>query len=239
MINSSVKTVKLSKQYESTFVLKNISFELPESGLFGILGRNGAGKTTLLAMLMGLVTPSNGQIYIFNKSIDLKKYEILKEINFQSPYVELPKKMTVIQNLIFYSRLYGVLNYNLRIEELSNDLRIKDLLNKNYGTLSSGQKTRVNLVKALLNNPRLLLLDEPTASLDVLTSDFIREYLINFQRKNKSTILITSHNLIEIEKMCSHLIILDEGNIFFKGKLKSLMKENNYSSLKDFFLKNK
>ncbi len=238
MVKSSIEINKLSKNYGDSQVIKDITFKLPQEGIYGILGKNGAGKTTLLAMLMGLVTPTSGDINIFGKSLKYKKYEILKDINFQSPYVELPKKMTVLQNLYFYARLYDVKNYELVINNISSELRINELLNKNYGSLSSGQKTRVNLCKSLLNNPKLLLLDEPTASLDISTSEFIRNYIINFQKKNKSTIVITSHDLVEIELMCSYLIILNKGNIFFEGDIKSLIKKNNYRSLKEFFLKN-
>ena len=224
---SSVKTTNLSKTYDNFDVINKVSIQLPENGIFGILGRNGAGKTTLLAMLMGLITPTKGDIYIFGKCLKKKKYEILKNINFQSPYVELPKKMTVHQNLFFYARLYNVKNY-----------KFENLLQKNYGSLSSGQKTRVNLCKALLNKPRLLLLDEPTASLDISTSEFIRSYILNFQKENNSTIVITSHDLVEIETMCSYLVALDKGSISFEGDLKTLINKNNYSSLKEFFLKN-
>ena len=235
---SSVKTTNLTKTYGNLEVINKVSIQLPENGIFGILGRNGAGKTTLLAMLMGLITPTKGDIYIFGKCLKKKKYEILKDINFQSPYVELPKKMTVHQNLFFYARLYNVKNYKFEIEKISSDLKIDNLLKKNYGSLSSGQKTRVNLCKSLLNKPRLLLLDEPTASLDISTSEFIRSYILNFQKENNSTIVITSHDLVEIETMCSYLVVLDKGSISFKGDLKTLIKKNNYSSLKEFFLKN-
>ena len=238
MIKSSVKTKNLSKKYGNFQAINDISIELPENGIIGILGKNGAGKTTLLAMLMGLITPSSGEIYIFEKSLKKKKYEILKDINFQSPYVELPKKMTVLQNLNFYARLYNVNDYQLKINKISTELEISDFLEKNYGKLSSGQKTRVNLCKALLNEPQLLLLDEPTASLDIMTSEFIRNYIKNFQKCNNATILITSHNIDEIEAMCSHLIVLEKGRVFYQGNIKELIKKNNYSSLRDFFLKN-
>ena len=198
MPKTSIRTKNLSKTYDSKTVVNNVSIKLPYGGIFGVLGKNGAGKTTFLAMLMGLITPSDGEIFIFDKSFKFHKYEILKNINFQSPYVDLPKKITVMQNLIFYARLYDVRDTKKKILELSEDLFIKDLLNNFYGTLSSGQKTRVNLCKALLNDPKLLLLDEPTASLDVSTSEFIRKYIKSFQKKNNSTILITSHDLEEI-----------------------------------------
>lgn len=238
MKNFSIKTVNLVKNFGKYCVLKDISINLPSDGIFGVLGKNGAGKTTFLASLMGLITPSEGEIYIFGKSLQKNKYEILKDINFQSPYVELPKKMTVIQNLVFYARLYDVHDYKSKISALSSDLEINDLLEKNYGMLSSGQKTRVNLCKALLNNPKLLLLDEPTASLDVSTSEFVRNYIINYQKKFRATVIITSHNLVEIEKMCSQVIILEKGKIFYNGYIKQLIKDRNYNSLKDLFINN-
>ena len=237
MPKTSIRTKNLSKTYDNQTVVSNVSINLPYGGIFGVLGKNGAGKTTFLAMLMGLITPSDGEIFIFDKSFKFHKYEILKNINFQSPYVDLPKKITVMQNLIFYARLYDVRDTKKKILELSEDLFIKDLLDNIYGTLSSGQKTRVNLCKALLNDPKLLLLDEPTASLDVSTSEFIRKYIISFQKKNNSTILITSHDLEEIEELCSHIILLEKGKIKFDGKKNELIKQNKFSSLKDIFLK--
>jgi len=234
--NSSVTVKDLSKQFEKNFVLKNISFSLDRKGIFGILGKNGAGKTTLLGMLMGLITPSSGEIFILEKDLRIKKNEILKEINFQSPYVELPKKMTVMQNFIFYSRLYGLSNYLSIISKFSEELKIVDLLDKSFGSLSSGQKTRVSLCKALINKPKLLLLDEPTASLDPETSMFVRNYLINYQEENNSSILLTSHNLQEIEKMCSYIIILREGEIVENGDISDLLNKNNYSSIQELFL---
>ena len=237
MPKTSIRTKNLSKTYDNQTVVSNVSINLPYGGIFGVLGKNGAGKTTFLAMLMGLITPSEGEIFIFDKSLKFHKYEILKNINFQSPYVDLPKKITVMQNLIFYGRLYDVVDTKKKILKLSEDLFITDLLDNIYGTLSSGQKTRVNLCKALLNDPKLLLLDEPTASLDVSTSEFIRKYIKSFQKKNNSTILITSHNLEEIEKLCSHIIFLDKGKIKFDGKKNELFKQNQSSSLKDIFLK--
>ena len=235
MPKTSIRTKNLSKTYDNKTVVSNVSINLPYGGIFGVLGKNGAGKTTFLAMLMGLITPSEGEIFIFDKSLKFHKYEILKNINFQSPYVDLPKKITVMQNLIFYARLYDVIDTKKKILKLSEDLFIKDLLDNIYGTLSSGQKTRVNLCKALLNDPKLLLLDEPTASLDVSTSEFIRKYIKSFQKKNNSTILITSHNLEEIEKMCSHIILLDKGKIKFDGKKMSYLNKINLLHLKIFF----
>ena len=185
---------------------------------------------------MGLISPSSGNIEILGKNLFFKKNEILKEINFQSPYIDLPKKMTVEQNLFFYSRLYGIKKFKDIIYDLVKKLKMSDLMKKNYGSLSAGQKTKVNLCKALINNPKLLLLDEPTASLDPETSIFIREFLLDYQKKNKSSILITSHNLEEIQSICSKIILLKLGKIASNGNLNELLKINNYSSLKDFFL---
>lgn len=227
----SIETKKISKSYNGKIILNNISLKLPSSGIFGVLGKNGVGKTTFLAMLMGLITPSSGEINILGLSLKKHKYKILNKINFQSPYVELPKKMSVYQNLLFYSRLYNVYDYKVLIKNLSKELFIDELLDLSYGKLSSGQKTRVNLCKALLNNPDLLLLDEPTASLDIQTSEFIREYLINYQKKRNSAILITSHNLEEISFMCNYLIIFNNGKVKVQGDLKNILKKRKLKEL--------
>ena len=236
MNNNFINVLNLVKNFDDQSVIKNISFNVKKNSIVGILGKNGAGKTTLLGMLLGLITPTKGDIYIFGKNLKLKKKEILSEINFQSPYVDLPKKMTVEQNLSFYSRLYGVKNFNVVIENLVNDLKINDLMKKNYGSLSAGQKTKINLCKALLNKPKLLLLDEPTASLDPETSIFIRNYLIEYQKKNCSSILITSHNLNEVQAMCSNIILLKSGEIVSKGNINQILKNYNYKTLIELFL---
>ena len=234
--NYSINVKNLIKFFDKSAIVRNISFTVKKKTIVGVLGKNGAGKTTLLGLLMGLITPTSGYIELLGKNLRFKKNEILKDINFQSPYVELPKKMTVKQNLYFYSRLYNIKDIKDNIEELALDLRIEDLLNKSYGALSAGQKTKVNLCKALINKPKLLLLDEPTASLDPETSIFIRNYLIKFKKKNNSSILITSHNLQEIETMCSNIILLRAGKIVSKGRLKSVLEKNNYKTFIDFFL---
>tara|TARA_B100001559_G_scaffold309985_1_gene304849 strand:+ start:1012 stop:1731 length:720 start_codon:yes stop_codon:yes gene_type:complete len=234
--NNFINVVNLVKNFDDQSVIKNISFNVKKNSIVGILGKNGAGKTTLLGMLLGLITPTKGDIYIFGKNLKLNKKEILSEINFQSPYVDLPKKMTVEQNLSFYSRLYGVKNFNVVIENLVNDLKINDLINKNYGSLSAGQKTKINLCKALLNKPKLLLLDEPTASLDPETSIFIRNYLLEYQKKNRSSILITSHNLNEVQAMCSNIILIKSGEIVSHGNIKQILKNYNYKTLIELFL---
>jgi len=234
--NCVVKVSNLVKIFDKRKIIKNISFDVSENSVVGILGKNGAGKTTLLGMLMGLISPSSGKIEILGKDLNKKKNEILQKINFQSPYVDLPKKMTVEQNLYFYSRLYGIKNFKDIINDLVDKLKMKDLINKSYGSLSAGQKTKVNLCKALINNPKLLLLDEPTASLDPETSIFIREFLLKFQKKNNSSILITSHNLDEIQSICSKIILLKFGTVVSDGNLNEILKTKNYSTLQDFFL---
>ena len=234
--NYSINVKNLIKFFDKSAIVRNISFTVKKKTIVGVLGKNGAGKTTLLGLLMGLITPTSGYIELLGKNLRFKKNEILKDINFQSPYVELPKKMTVKQNLYFYSRLYNIKDIKDNIEELALDLRIEDLLNKSYGSLSAGQKTKVNLCKALINKPKLLLLDEPTASLDPETSIFIRNYLKKFKKKNNSSILITSHNLQEIETMCSNIILLRAGKIVSKGSLKRVLEKNKYKTFIDFFL---
>ena len=236
MNNNLINVVNLVKNFDEQSVIKNISFNVKKNSIVGILGKNGAGKTTLLGMLLGLITPTKGDIFILGKNLKLNKKEILSEINFQSPYVDLPKKMTVEQNLSFYSRLYGVKNFNIVIENLVDDLKIGDLIKKNYGSLSAGQKTKINLCKALLNKPKLLLLDEPTASLDPETSIFIRNYLLEYQKKNNSSILITSHNLNEVQAMCSNIILLKSGEIVSEGNIKQILKNHNYKTLIELFL---
>ena len=236
MNNNLINVVNLVKNFDEQSVIKNISFNVKKNSIVGILGKNGAGKTTLLGMLLGLITPTRGDIFILGKNLKLNKKEILSEINFQSPYVDLPKKMTVEQNLSFYSRLYGVKNFNIVIENLVDDLKIRNLVKKNYGSLSAGQKTKINLCKALLNKPKLLLLDEPTASLDPETSIFIRNYLLEYQKKNSSSILITSHNLDEVQAMCSNIILLKSGEIVSEGNIKQILKNYNYKTLIELFL---
>jgi len=235
-MKTSIKIRNLSKSFDGKKILKEINLELPENGIFGILGKNGAGKTTLLATLMGLITPTSGDIKIFNKCLKKNKFDILNQINFQSPYIELPKKMSVYQNLIFYARLYNVKDRVKKIKSLCSELLVSDLLDLNYGKLSSGQKTRVNLCKALLNTPKLLLLDEPTSSLDIQTSEFVRKYLIKFQKNYQSAILITSHNLEEIQYMCDYLIILEAGKVKDFDTIRNLLKKGKKSRIKELLL---
>ena len=188
-----IEIKNLSKIYNKYLAVNKINFQIEKNKTIGLLGPNGCGKTTTIGMMLGLVTPTNGEILIDNKNINsFRRDVILKRFNFASPYVELPKKLTVKQNLEIYGRLYGIKNLNNRISEISSDLDIKNFFNRKTGELSSGQKNRVSLAKSLINKPEILLLDEPTASLDPDIGDFIRSYIQDYKTNNKITILLAS-----------------------------------------------
>ena len=191
-----LEIINLSKKFNNFLAVNKISFTIEKNKTLGLLGPNGCGKTTSIGMMLGLITPSDGKILINEKQLNTNnRISLLEKMNFASPYVELPKKLTVIQNLEVYARLYGVKNIKTRIEEMVEDLNLKDFVNKNTGELSSGQKNRVSLAKSLINKPKLLFLDEPTASLDPDVGDFVRAYLENYKLKNELTILLASHNM--------------------------------------------
>ena len=203
-----------------------------------MLGPNGCGKTTTIGMMLGLVTPTSGEIKLEGKNIDLfKRDEILRRFNFASPYVELPKKLTVKQNLEIYGRLYGIENLKKTIDEISHDLDIKNFFERKTGELSSGQKNRVSLAKSLINKPEVLLLDEPTASLDPDIGDFIRSYIQNYKTKNKVTILLASHNMNEVERLCDSVIMMRKGKIVDRGSCQELIKRHGRNNLEETFLK--
>ena len=233
-----IEIKELSKFYNTSLAVNKISFEVNKNKTLGLLGPNGCGKTTTIGMILGLVSPSEGEILIENKNINkFKRDEILQRFNFASPYVELPKKLTVKQNLEIYGRLYGVGNLNYRIEEISNDLDIKNFFNKKTGELSSGQKNRVSLAKSLINKPEILLLDEPTASLDPDIGDFIRGYIQDYKSKNKVTILLASHNMGEVERLCDSIIMMKKGKIIDNGTCEELIKKHGRNNLEETFLK--
>ena len=231
-----IEIINLSKKFNNFSAIDNISFKIRNPGILGLLGTNGAGKTTLMGMILGLIQPTFGKIRIFDQEYSLNKYDILKKINYESPYIDLPKKLTVKQNLILYARLYGVENHLEKIMKLSDSIKILDILDKKFGNLSAGQKTKVGICKALINSPELLLLDEPTASLDPETSIFIREFLLNYQKKNQSAIIIASHNMQEVESICDRIIILNKGKIMFDEKTNDLIKKEKSKNLEDLFL---
>ena len=228
----------LSKKFNNILAVKNISFSIEKNKTLGLLGPNGCGKTTSIGMMLGLITPSNGEIIIDNYKLNEKnRINLLSKMNFASPYIELPKKLTVLQNLNVYARLYGVKNVDQRIDEMSEDLNFKDLLNKKTGELSSGQKNRVSLAKSLINKPKLLFLDEPTASLDPDVGDFVREYLENYKSKNELTMLLASHNMKEVERLCDEVVVMKKGEIVDQGTCGDLIKKHGRTNLEEAFLK--
>jgi len=228
----------LTKKFKSTIAVDNISFNLSKNNTLGLLGPNGCGKTTSIGMILGLITPSSGQIFINEINLNSKnRINLLSLMNFASPYIELPKKLTVRQNLEVYARLYGVKETQKRIEEMVEDLNLQKFLNKKTGELSSGQKNRVSLAKSLINKPKLLFLDEPTASLDPDVGDFIREYLEKYKKNNELTILLASHNMREVERLCNKVIMMKNGKIVDSGTCGELIAKHGRENLEDTFLK--
>ena len=233
-----IKIKNLSKKYKDTQAVNNISFSIEKNKTLGLLGPNGCGKTTSIGMMLGLIKPTSGEILIDNKNIEsFKRDEILSRINFASPYIELPKKLTVRQNLEVYARLYGIKNLKGRIEEISEDLDIKNFFNRKTGELSSGQKNRVSLAKSLINKPEILLLDEPTASLDPDIGDFVRTYIQKYRSKNQVTVLLASHNMNEVERLCDSIIMMKEGEIIDRGTCVEIIKKHGRNNLEETFLK--
>ena len=233
-----IKINNLSKIYSQYLAVNKINFSIEKNKTVGLLGPNGCGKTTTIGMMLGLVSPTEGEILIESKNINkFKRDEILKRFNFASPYVELPKKLTVKQNLEIYGRLYGIEDLNNRIKEISSDLDIKNFFERKTGELSSGQKNRVSLAKSLINKPEILLLDEPTASLDPDIGDFIRSYLLEYKSKNEVTILLASHNMNEVERLCDSIIMMRSGKIVDRGTCEQLIKKHGRNNLEETFLK--
>ena len=228
----------LEKKFNSFRAVNNINFKINDGETLGLLGPNGCGKTTTIGMLLGLITPSSGEILIDNTNLEnLNREKILSDFNFASPYVELPKKLTVRENLEIYGRLYGVNNLKNRIIEITEDLNLKSFLDKKTGELSSGQKNRVSLAKSLINKPKILFLDEPTASLDPDIGDFIRSYIQEYKMKNKITILLASHNMNEVERLCNSIIMMRSGKIIDSGTCNELIQKHGRNNLEETFLK--
>ena len=232
-----VEVKNIKKKYGSKEAVKGISFNIKENEILGLLGPNGSGKTTTIGMMLGLLKPSNGEILIDGKKIEENRIETLQKINFISPYIELPKKLTLKQNLIVYCKLYNVLDIKNRIEYLVEKLRLEDLLNRVTGELSSGQKNRASLAKALINNPTVLFLDEPTASLDPEIGDFVRSFLENYKKEKKISILLASHNMAEVKRLCKTVLMMKDGIIIDKGHPEELIKKHGRKNLEEVFLK--
>ncbi len=235
-MTNSIEVTNLSKKYKFKNAVSNISFKINENEIVGLLGPNGCGKTTTIGMILGLLKPSSGRVLINGKDIEKNKISLLHKMNFISPYIELPKKLKVKQNLIVYGKLYNINHLEDRINYLSEKLRLTDLLDKITGELSSGQKNKVSLAKALINDPSVLLLDEPTASLDPETGDFIRSFLESYKKEKKISVLLASHNMEEVKRLCDSVLMMKEGVIMDRGTPNQLILKHGMKNLEEVFL---
>jgi len=232
----SISVRHLRKVYGEVIAVDDLSFAVPRGTVLGLLGGNGAGKTTTIAMLLGLLEPTAGEIEVLGIDIRHHRYAALPRMNFSSPYVDLPHRLTVRQNLMFYGRLYGVRPLVGRVEEIAEHLQISAFLDRQTGRLSAGQKTRVALAKSLINKPDVLLLDEPTASLDPDTADWVRTYLKEYQAETHATILLASHNMGEVERLCDDVILLQTGRVFERGSPRALIERFGREDMEEVFL---
>jgi ABC-2 type transport system ATP-binding protein len=234
--SAAIEVAHLVKLYKTTRAVDDVSFRIARGSITGLLGGNGAGKTTTIAMIMGLVLPTSGRIQVLGASMPDQSADVLGRMNFESPYVDMPMRLTVRQNLTIFGKLYAVPNLRARIEKLAADLDLGDFLDRANGKLSAGQKTRVALAKALINQPELLLLDEPTASLDPDTADWIRQHLMTYRKTHGATILLASHNMLEVERLCDRVIIMKRGRIEDDDSPDNIMARYNRSTLEEVFL---
>ncbi len=232
----AIRVEGLTKRYGETLAVDGISFALAPGGTLGLLGGNGAGKTTTIAMLLGLLIPTAGSIRVLGHDMARDRFAALARMNFSSPYVSLPHRLSVAENLRVYGHLYGVRGLEARIRELAAELDLGALLDRPAGELSAGQKTRVALAKSLINRPDLLLLDEPTASLDPDTGDMVRSWLERYQAESGCTILLASHNMAEVERLCSHVLMLKQGRIVDRGSPEELLSRYGRDDLEQVFL---
>jgi ABC-2 type transport system ATP-binding protein len=234
--SAAIDVAHLIKLYKTTRAVDDISFRIARGSVTGLLGGNGAGKSTTIAMIMGLVLPTSGRVRVLGHAMPEESADVLGRMNFESPYVDMPMRLTVRQNLTIFGRLYAVKNLHERIAQLAADLDLKDFLDRANGKLSAGQKTRVALAKALINEPELLLLDEPTASLDPDTADWVRQHLQTYRRTHDATILLASHNMLEVERLCDRVIIMKRGRIEDDDSPGQIMARYNRTTLEDVFL---
>jgi len=238
-MNTIIEVNNLVKQFKNSLAVNNLSFKINKGTIIGLLGPNGCGKTTTMGMMLGLIKPTSGAVFINGQNIENEKNRtnILEKMNFISPYIELPKKLTVEENLKVYGRMYGVNDLQDRISDLMKQLNLFDFKKRKTGELSSGQKNRVSLAKALINDPEILLLDEPTASLDPDVGDYIRTYIENSASKKGTTILLASHNMNEVERLCNEVMMMKNGEIIDKGTCNDLIKKHGRKNLEETFLK--
>ena len=233
----AIEINNLNKKYKNTLAVKNINFKICKGSIIGLLGPNGCGKSTTIGMMLGLIKPTSGKVIIHNQNIETHRTDLLQKMNFLSPYIELPKKLTIEENLKVYGRMYGVKNLESKIVELMETLNLTEFKKRKTGELSSGQKNRVSLAKALINDPEILLLDEPTASLDPDVGDYVRGIIENFSSNKKKTILLASHNMNEVERLCEEVLMMKSGEIIDKGKSKDLISKHGRKNLEEVFLK--
>src|ERR1700756_5008374 len=233
---AAIEVAHLVKLYKTTRAVDDVSFRVARGSIPGLLGGNGAGKTTTIAMIMGLVLPTSGTVEVLGHPMPAESADVLGRMNFESPYVDMPMRLTVRQNLTGFGRLYAVEHLKDRIAQLADDLDLKDFLDRPNGKLSAGQKTRVALAKALINAPELLLLDEPTASLDPDTADWVREHLTTYRRTHDATILLASHNMLEVERLCDRVIIMKRGRIEDDDSPAGIMARYHRTTLEEVFL---
>ena len=237
-MNKEIITINnLSKSFKNILAVKNISFKIYKGTIIGLLGPNGCGKSTTIGMMLGLIKPSAGTVIINGQNIEYNRTKLLEKMNFISPYIELPKKLSVEENLKVYGRLYGVENLNDKIYDLMEKLNLTEFRKRKTGELSSGQKNRVSLAKALINDPEILLLDEPTASLDPDVGDYIRSFIENYASSKNATILLASHNMNEVERLCHEVMMMKNGEIIDKGKSEDLINKHGRKNLEEVFLK--
>jgi len=236
MSDSVIRVEGLAKRFKDIIAVDHISFTVPRGVTTGLLGGNGAGKTTTLGMLLGLIVPSAGAIEILGEDMLRHRHRVLPRLNFSSPYVDFPNRLKVGENLMVFAQLYGLRKARARIHELAQDLDLTRLLDQTIGGLSSGQKTRVGLAKALLNRPEILLLDEPTASLDPDTADWVRSYLESYQRATGASILLASHNMAEVERLCDDVLMMRSGRIVDRGTPQDLVARYGRTTLEEVFL---
>ena len=233
---AAIHVDRLVKVYKTTRAVDDISFIIPRGSVTGLLGGNGAGKTTTISMIMGLVTPTSGTVSVLRHAMPRERSAVLGRMNFESPYVDMPGRLTVRQNLNVFGRLYGVPDLKEQIGKLAADLDLNEFLDRPSGKLSAGQKTRVALAKALINEPELLLLDEPTASLDPDTADWIRTHLETYRKTRGATVLLASHNMLEVERLCDRVIIMKSGRIEDDDSPAGILARYNRTTLEDVFL---
>jgi ABC-2 type transport system ATP-binding protein len=232
----AIDVESLSKRYRETLAVDAVSFTVRRGETVGLLGGNGAGKTTTIAMLLGLLVPTGGRITVLGHDMARDRFAALARMNFSSPYVALPQKLSVLENLRMYGHLYNVPNMERRIGELADELDLHGLLRRPAGKLSAGQKTRVALAKSLINKPELLLLDEPTSSLDPDTGDLVRSWLEQYRAESGCTVLLASHNMAEVERLCTHVLMMKQGKIVDRGTPAELLARYNRADLEEVFL---